>query len=400
MFRQYQASQPLQSALQMTSTQHDQVVAANAATSTAAPCQTSMMPSQIVSPLQQQQQPPQHQLFSAADFEPNPVYNPTSNQSVSKNNNNTSTMSNNNNASAHLGGNRVGNPASLLGNAHGPRVISASPTGSNTLYLPQANTTTITGSNTTASSSPYHHPPIPSQISFDPSNNNNSNHHHHHRQQHAGPSQQQPPNHALDAAHAMAALSSNNNAVVSSDHSTSSSSSASASSCSTMGAAAAAAAPVAAPSSSAARVAQQQPQQPTVQFSLPPPKKIVVTMDRNKQFMIFVKILLHHLKKTGEMTTHSLAQKILQECVLQHRKGNPAFAVLHEVCESRLLRLVGGRHWNRCVQLLNLHLKLQADLLNQQAQQKFQQQQQQPLYSGSMPPSSSSAHAAAVSVPI
>jgi hypothetical protein len=83
-------------------------------------------------------------------------------------------------------------------------------------------------------------------------------------------------------------------------------------------------------------------------------------LDRRKQFLVFIKILLKHLEKTSNESTRRAVQRILQECTLKNRQGDPNYQPLHLAAESRILPLVGPLHWNRSVQYLNLYLQKQA----------------------------------------
>ena len=84
-------------------------------------------------------------------------------------------------------------------------------------------------------------------------------------------------------------------------------------------------------------------------------------MDRRKQFLVFVKILLKHLEKHAEDRIRAQAKRILTECISRNRQGDPEYVPLHLAAEARILPIVGPRHWNRSVQYLNLYLKKQAE---------------------------------------
>jgi hypothetical protein len=101
---------------------------------------------------------------------------------------------------------------------------------------------------------------------------------------------------------------------------------------------------------------------PQVLPSLPvaPLRVHVHMLDRRKQFLVFVKILLKHLEKTSNEPTRRRVQQILQECTLKNRQGDPHYQPLHLAAESRILPIVGPLHWNRSVQYLNLYLQKQA----------------------------------------
>jgi hypothetical protein len=83
-------------------------------------------------------------------------------------------------------------------------------------------------------------------------------------------------------------------------------------------------------------------------------------LDRRKQFLVFIKILLKHLEKTANESTRRAVQRILQECTVKNRQGDPNYQPLHLAAESRILPVVGPLHWNRSVQYLNLYLQKQA----------------------------------------
>ncbi|CAB9505211.1 expressed unknown protein [Seminavis robusta] len=115
---------------------------------------------------------------------------------------------------------------------------------------------------------------------------------------------------------------------------------------------------------------QQQQQAPPVP---PPPKVTTVTvnshmLDRRKQFLVFVKILLNHLQKNGSpgakgvhpQQLYPQVKHILQDCIVKNRQGDPNYQPLHLAAESRILPLVGPQNWNRSVQYLNLFLRKQA----------------------------------------
>ena len=83
-------------------------------------------------------------------------------------------------------------------------------------------------------------------------------------------------------------------------------------------------------------------------------------LDRRKQFLVFIKILLKQLETTSNIPTQTAVKQILQECTMKNRQGDPNFQPLHLAAESRILPVVGPHHWNRSVQYLNLYLKKQA----------------------------------------
>lgn len=104
----------------------------------------------------------------------------------------------------------------------------------------------------------------------------------------------------------------------------------------------------------------------SVEAAPPPPPPPV--MDRRKQFLVFVKILMKHLEKNAEDRIRLQAKRVLTECIAKNRQGDPEYTPLHIAAEARILPIVGPRHWNRSVQYLNLYLKKEAQKGSQQGQ--------------------------------
>ena len=63
-----------------------------------------------------------------------------------------------------------------------------------------------------------------------------------------------------------------------------------------------------------------------------------------KQFLLYTKILIHHLEKSGEIILSNQAKAIVFTCIQRNRMGDPSFASLQEVAETLLKELVGEGH--------------------------------------------------------
>lgn len=81
-------------------------------------------------------------------------------------------------------------------------------------------------------------------------------------------------------------------------------------------------------------------------------------MDR-EEFIVFVKILLKCLTRSGEEKLHRKCTNTLKQCILQNRMGEDEYSPLHHVGEERLHQCVGDQIYDRAKSLVRRFLKRQ-----------------------------------------
>ena len=93
--------------------------------------------------------------------------------------------------------------------------------------------------------------------------------------------------------------------------------------------------------------------QPIVALDPQPPPSV---REQRTKFLLFVKILMQHLRDTRNFYLLAKSKLLIKAIVRHHRIGDPHFADLLESIERRLRALVGEQHWRRAHLLMTYYL--------------------------------------------
>ena len=106
-------------------------------------------------------------------------------------------------------------------------------------------------------------------------------------------------------------------------------------------------------------------------------KPAPVSKKSQKDFLLFIKILLKCLSATQNHVLKDRTKAIVSECTKRNRLGDPAYMPLQKAVEIRLRPLVGENLWTRAQNYVQSYHNKQPQLAQRAAQVRQQQRQQQ-----------------------
>lgn len=106
-------------------------------------------------------------------------------------------------------------------------------------------------------------------------------------------------------------------------------------------------------------------------------KPTAVGKKTQKDFLLFIKILLKCLTTTQNQLLKERTKAIVSECTKRNRLGDPAYMPLQTAVEVRLRPLVGEQLWTRAENYVQSYHSKQPQLAQRVAQVRQQQRQQQ-----------------------
>ena len=83
------------------------------------------------------------------------------------------------------------------------------------------------------------------------------------------------------------------------------------------------------------------------QFDVPAFRRLEPKLGEREKFLLFVKILLKYLERTGRTELRQQVKVIVAQCVLRNRLGDRDFFPLKETVEQKLRMLVSPILWYR-----------------------------------------------------